>query len=1529
MSTRVGEIFADLSLDTSAFETAVRQSERNFNGLRQAADRSMQGVRQGGEQAASGLNSVSNAAERAGRAQQAAGDQAAQAARQQIQALERLQAETRRYGTQAETAQERARVAVESRTIAERNLREVQQRGSATADEISAAERRLETARRDVIRTTDRAQSSADRLAASQRRTAQVADTVTDATRRAARQTENVGNSARDAEQDMRRLGRASEEAAQQTNNIGEGLQERMGGALEGIGGLAESAGGSAGGGFLGSFGGRVASLGSKAGPIGMALAGIAAVGLAAGAVLADAIADGMKQEQNLDLIQAQLGINEETTRRIGSAAGMSFSSGWGESVESNMATVKMAIQNGLLSGEEDTSMFKASIDDLNILSQKLGGEVEDSVKAVGSLVTSGLAKDWQEAANMIAKASDGTTNKAGDLAESVWEYSAGWKEAGFSAEFSLGLIRQATDAGAWNSDAPADAIREFGRRISEEGDTMKEVFSGLGFDAEQMYATFKEGGPEAEAAFDRVFDKIRDMPDGKDKADAIRNLLGDISGDFMAAYEQWDPSRAVSAFGDATGAIKEAGDTMSSNAASSFEAAKNSISVSADSIKLALADAFGPAMTQVATWVSEHKPEIIGFFTELATGALTCLDGMMAFSSGALRAWAFFAEGVGGTIGTIVQQLAGLIDAQASVLDLIPGMGGQADDFRGIADGMRGFAESVGTAGDKARGMADVIDEGRPIIQGMRDDVGAAGQAAQNSELMMRALGEGVNAIPDGKNINITDSTPEAQQRLRDLGLTVTTLPDGTVDVSANTAEGQAIIDAWIHQPRNTDVLVTPVINQQAWANAQRTFNQSGQQGPVAPIFKADGGVVNFANGTENHTAQIAAPGAWRVWAEPETGGEAYIPLAQGKRGRSISILGDVAERFGMALVKRETGNIFRGDPKSLTDETDPTGWRALLGGDYNGKLSKLGIEEDHPLVDAVLSGRKVINDGDYDGSLSKYGIEEDSPLVSALLGMHKMSSFADGGVVEGMTDFVSGISPGMQMTSGARDSADYHGQGLAADFSNGSANTDEMLALANAIADRYPDSLELIYSDPRFDRNMKDGKVVDPSFYGADTMAEHQNHVHWARKQAPSAADEKMFNPEGTPPPDTRTEKQKIADAIVAEGKRRGISDKGIKTALATGLAESDLANIDHGPDSSTGVFQQQDNGAWGTAEERMDPTKSSGMFYDQLQKLDYENMSEAEAAQAVQKSAFSDGSNYAAKLGEADALLAESYARSAPTAPAPGSDEKPAQSGTGQAVYVTNWPSSFASGSSSGSSTSSKSGTSTPSAPPPAKAEANTDSHDISTAGGRATLAAAIGAKFLADGGIEDHTAQIANAGDMRIFAEPETGGEAYIPMGASKRGRSVGILQQVAGRFGYALTAYAGGGFGGVSGANDHTAGSWKAISGARNAPSSLATPLRDTRLLKARDQAQQLAGFAVGSALAVASGFDGDGNFTGNFNTSNTSIPGLDKVLEELAKKIQPQPAVNIEHAEITADDPKDLVDQAMDPSRMPFMQTGI
>lgn len=104
-----------------------------------------------------------------------------------------------------------------------------------------------------------------------------------------------------------------------------------------------------------------------------------------------------------------------------------------------------------------------------------------------------------------------------------------------------------------------------------------------------------------------------------------------------------------------------------------------------------------------------------------------------------------------------------------------------------------------------------------------------------------------------------------------------------------------------------------------------------------------ADGGIARFASGGEHHIAQIARPGTIRLWNEPETQGEAYIPLAMSKRGRSEDILSQVADRFGGAFTKGRPAGGASGLPAivigqggnsySITVQVAPGGDMAAAG--------------------------------------------------------------------------------------------------------------------------------------------------------------------------------------------------------------------------------------------------------------------------------------------------------------------------------------------------------------------------------------------------------------------------------------------------------------------------------------------------------------------------------------------------------------------------------------------------------------------
>ena len=114
------------------------------------------------------------------------------------------------------------------------------------------------------------------------------------------------------------------------------------------------------------------------------------------------------------------------------------------------------------------------------------------------------------------------------------------------------------------------------------------------------------------------------------------------------------------------------------------------------------------------------------------------------------------------------------------------------------------------------------------------------------------------------------------------------------------------------------------------------------------APDY-ADGAVVSYhANGSvsEHHVAQIARAGEYRVWAEPETEGEGYVPLARSKRARSEVIMGELADRMG--------GRFIPASAMPYADGSAPVGARHADG---RGGMHVDRIDVNLPATDPEIA--------------------------------------------------------------------------------------------------------------------------------------------------------------------------------------------------------------------------------------------------------------------------------------------------------------------------------------------------------------------------------------------------------------------------------------------------------------------------------------------------------------------------------------------------------------------------------------------
>lgn len=234
-------------------------------------------------------------------------------------------------------------------------------------------------------------------------------------------------------------------------------------------------------------------------------------------------------------------------------------------------------------------------------------------------------------------------------------------------------------------------------------------------------------------------------------------------------------------------------------------------------------------------------------------------------------------------------------------------------------------------------------------VVSAIYGDTSGLDTAVDHAGLQM-AYVAGLSADPmigadDSENLNIVaaatarlneidamEPTPELRAEKKVLEnvvagakLDLNSVPDKTARVTAETY-GFGSVEAMKRAIRDLKSKTVTLRTQYVTSGTPPGRNfRPGSTTAWAPnadgnVWTAPNKVLQFANGAENHVAQIAPAGAWRVWAEDETGGEAYIPLGVNKRNRSLAIMHDVAARFGHVMIPVNAQRFADGASGSLT---------------------------------------------------------------------------------------------------------------------------------------------------------------------------------------------------------------------------------------------------------------------------------------------------------------------------------------------------------------------------------------------------------------------------------------------------------------------------------------------------------------------------------------------------------------------------------------------------------------------------------
>jgi TP901 family phage tail tape measure protein len=371
------------------------------------------------------------------------------------------------------------------------------------------------------------------------------------------------------------------------------------------------------------------------------------------------------------------------------------------------------------------------------------------------------------------------------------------------------------------------------------------------------------------------------------------------------------------------------------------------------------------------------------------------------------------------------------------------------------------------------ARVMQAGPEEAAPFLQALVDNNDATFiQMVNDSEAAMAEMN--ANMIEMARLTHIA-MTAESDAMARDLStamqISQIIMRTGTAQSAAAIAEELGIgVDRVREVADEYGIVLIDAINPALRATGQVEVEytpRAGAGGGTPTRVRADGGIDDY------HGAQIAKAGDMRLWAEPETGGEAYIPLAQSKRRASVSILNEVARRFGFGLEEFADGGMW--DPLgSITSAL--AGLQGSPGPSFAG-VSGFPIQEGAQRVTS-FARQKIIDWL----TLQK---AQAAPALGAGPGWQKMFQIVAGQFPDARLH--SGFRPGAITATGNQS---YHALGRAVDIS-------PRMDIFKWLKQNYqPQTKELIFS-PANGAQVRNGK---DHMYTGVTRANHFDHIHWA---------------------------------------------------------------------------------------------------------------------------------------------------------------------------------------------------------------------------------------------------------------------------------------------------------------------------------------------------------------------------------------------------------------------------------------------
>ena len=248
--------------------------------------------------------------------------------------------------------------------------------------------------------------------------------------------------------------------------------------------------------------------------------AGILGAGVAMGKMAFDT-------EQDLSTLGSRLGLTTEETEKLKGVAQQLYNNGFGESLEECVDDVVTLQQNIKATSNMTADQKEKILEQISTLKTLFGAEAEEVTKTLNNMIQNGVVKNVDEGLDVITAGFQQGLNASGDMLDVLYEYSPQFKKLGLDGSTALGMIKAGLNAGGFNADKMADALKELSIRAIDGSNTTKEGFEQIGLNADEMAKKFGQGGETAKKALQQTIQALKNMKDPVQQNIAGVNLFG------------------------------------------------------------------------------------------------------------------------------------------------------------------------------------------------------------------------------------------------------------------------------------------------------------------------------------------------------------------------------------------------------------------------------------------------------------------------------------------------------------------------------------------------------------------------------------------------------------------------------------------------------------------------------------------------------------------------------------------------------------------------------------------------------------------------------------------------------------------------------------------------------------------------------------------------------------------------------------------------------------------------------------------